>query len=194
MPLNQKSEFIMGERLVIVSDMWGAKKGLWITSYLGYLQQYFDMTYYDCQQLGDLDVLVQTTENVEQAFLNGGVDTAVNQLLLRERKTANYLAFGTGATIVWKAAVKGLSVSSIYAISPEAIGNEEMKPAVPVTLVYGSLDRNRPGADWCAGQNLYPEIIEHFGNTLYTDEKIIKKVSADLLRTFTMAAIREEVV
>ena len=35
----------MAERLVVLSDMWGAKKGLWITSYLGYLQQYFDIVF-----------------------------------------------------------------------------------------------------------------------------------------------------
>ena len=42
----------MAEKLIILSDMWGSKKGLWITSYLGYLQQYFDITYYDSQPIG----------------------------------------------------------------------------------------------------------------------------------------------
>ncbi len=44
----------MAERLVVLSDMWGAKKGLWITSYLGYLQQYFDIVFYDSLQLSDI--------------------------------------------------------------------------------------------------------------------------------------------
>ena len=48
----------MAQKLVIVSDMWGAKKGMWITSYLGYLQQYFDITFYDSQQLANLEVFL----------------------------------------------------------------------------------------------------------------------------------------
>ena len=35
----------MAEKLLVLSDMWGVKKGLWITSYFGYLQQYYDYDY-----------------------------------------------------------------------------------------------------------------------------------------------------
>ncbi|MGB5555728.1 MAG: hypothetical protein WBM83_13815, partial [Flavobacteriaceae bacterium] len=75
----------MAERLVIVSDMWGAKKGLWITSYLGYLQQYYDITFYDSQQLANIDLKVNTTDNIHKAFVNGGIDTASAHLLIREK-------------------------------------------------------------------------------------------------------------
>ena len=46
----------MARRLVVLSDLWGSKKGLWITSYLGYLQQYYDIVYYDSRQLADMDL------------------------------------------------------------------------------------------------------------------------------------------
>ncbi|MGC1516282.1 MAG: hypothetical protein WA810_11960, partial [Maribacter sp.] len=138
----------MSEKLVIVSDMWGAKKGLWITSYLGYLQQYFDITFYDSQQLGNLDILIQSEENVHEAFMNGGIATAVSHLLKKEKEPCYYLAFSTGATIVWEAAKRGLPVKSLYGISPTRIRKNNEKPQVPFHLVFGQNDLFRPNEDW----------------------------------------------
>ena len=91
--LNFKS---WAERLIVLSDIWGTKKGLWITSYLGYLQQYFDITYYDCQQLANIDLKVYTEKNLHEAFINGGIDTAVAHLVKKEKEPCHYLAFSTG--------------------------------------------------------------------------------------------------
>ena len=79
--------------------MWGAKQGLWITSYLGYLQQHFNITFYDCQQLGNIDVKVNSEENIHQAFVNGGIETAVAHLLKKEKEPAHYLCFSIGGAI-----------------------------------------------------------------------------------------------
>jgi len=54
----------MAEKLVVISDKWGAKKGLWIASYFGYLQQYYDIVFHDCQQLGNVDVSIFSEEVV----------------------------------------------------------------------------------------------------------------------------------
>ena len=75
----------MAERLVVLSDMWGAKKGIWITSYLGYLQQYFDIVFYDIRQLSDINPKSDTVEHVGEALNNGGMNTALAQLS-KERK------------------------------------------------------------------------------------------------------------
>ena len=58
----------MAEKLVVISDKWGAKKGLWIASYFGYLQQYYDIVFHDCQQLGNVDVSISSEENIDRAF------------------------------------------------------------------------------------------------------------------------------
>jgi len=81
----------MSQKLVILSDKWGAKKGLWITSYLGYLQQYFDITYHDIQQLSNVDIVVPTSENIQRAFVEGGIETAVAHLTKKETEPALYL-------------------------------------------------------------------------------------------------------
>lgn len=175
----------MAEKLVILSDMWGAKKGLWITSYLGYLQQYFDITYYDIQQLANVDVTVNTTDNVHRAFVEGGIDTGVAHLLKKETEPAHYLGFSMGGTIAWKAGLMGLPMKSIYTVSSTRIRAEENKPECDVTALFGDTDMYRPKLDWHERLGVNSDIITGFGHTMYADEKIISRVCLDLLNSVT---------
>ncbi|MEE9363043.1 MAG: hypothetical protein V3U92_10640 [Cellulophaga sp.] len=173
----------MAERLLVISDMWGVKKGLWITSYLGYLQQYFDIVFYDVQQLANIDLTVNTDENIHDAFVNGGIDTAVAHLLKKETEASHCLAFSTGGTIAWKANLKGLKMKSLYTISSTRLRLEEKMPNCPVTLLYGEKDTFKPKDDWFKNIGVEKQIVPEFGHKLYTDEKIIGKVCQDLLGT-----------
>lgn len=165
--------------------MWGAKKGLWITSYLGYLQQYFNITFYDCQQLANLGVTVNSEDNIHQAFVNGGIETAVVHLLKKEKEPAHYLCFSIGGTIAWKAALLGLPMKSLYTVSSTRIRSEIKRPECPTTVLFGDRDIYRPKADWYQNMGLKGELINGFGHSMYADEKIIKKVCLDLLNTVT---------
>ena len=161
--------------------MWGSKKGLWITSYLGYLQQYYDITFYDCQHLADVSLAVDSPENIHKEFSEGGLETAVAHLLKKEKEPSHYLAFGIGGTIAWKAALKGLPMKSLYAISSTRLRLEILKPQANVQLLYGQKDEFRPTAEWSVQIGVALEIINNFGHELYSDEKIISKVCQDLL-------------
>ncbi|SDE11649.1 hypothetical protein SAMN05421636_103296 [Pricia antarctica] len=175
----------MAERLVIVSDMWGVKKGLWITSYLGYLQQYFDITFYDCQQLAHLDVVIHTEKNIHQAFENGGIETAATHLLKRETEPAHYLGFSTGGTVAWKANLMGLPMKSLYTVSSTRIRIETKSPECPTTTLFGDNDIYRPKSVWYDEAGVKGELIKGFGHNMYTDEKVIQKVCLDLLQSVT---------
>ncbi|MBC2838894.1 hypothetical protein [Robiginitalea sp. SC105] len=173
----------MARRLVVLSDLWGSKKGLWITSYLGYLQQYYDIVYYDSRQMAAMDLPpVHTLEELYHTFAESGMKRAAAQLLSREKEPCHYLAFGGGGSIAWQAALMGLPMKSLYAVSPlclQKIGDHH--PDCPVTLVYGEYHENRPAPHWFREVGLEPEVIERFGQELYSDEKIIQKVCMDLL-------------
>ncbi|NAY92270.1 hypothetical protein GTQ34_10100 [Muricauda sp. JGD-17] len=179
----------MANKLVVVSDMWGAKKGLWIASYFGYLQQYFDITFYDCQQLGDIDVPISSEENIHNAFVNGGIDAAVASLLRKETEPAHYLAFSTGGTIAWKAALKGLPVKSLTALSSTRIRMEEHAPNVLMNLMFGECDKHKPDLKWAMQLGVDLKIIPSFGHHLYTDEKIIADVCLGLLQKVTKKVV-----
>jgi len=172
----------MAEKLVVLSDMWGVKKGLWITSYLGYLQQYYNIVFYDIQQLSNIDLTIQSKENLHAAFVDGGIDTAVAHLLKKEKTTSHYLAFSTGGTIAWKAALKGLPMKSLYTVSATRVRMENMKPDCPTTLLYGGNDTFKPNSEWAEKLDTELEVIQNFGHECYTDEKIISKICQDLLK------------
>ncbi len=182
----------MAEKLVIVSDMWGVKKGLWITSYLAYLQQYFDITFHDSQQLAHLEVLVHSEENIKKAFAEGGIDTAAAHLLKIEKEPAHYLGFSTGGTILWKANLLGLPMKSLYTVSATRIRSEVIAPKCPTTVLFGDGDIYRPKSEWYDKMQVKGELIKGFGHTMYTDEKVIQKVCLDLLRPITQKGNRKE--
>ena len=171
----------MTNRLVILSDMWGSKKGLWITSYLGYLQQYYDITFYDCQHLANINITIDSAENINKEFIDGGIDTAVAHLLKKETVPGNYLAFSTGGTIAWKAALRGLPMKSLYAISITRLRLESEKPLDDIKLLYGENDEFKPARKWIGNMGVDVEKVANFGHNLYTDEKIIGKVCKELL-------------
>jgi len=161
------------------------KKGLWITSYLGYLQQYYNIVFYDIQQLSNIDLTIQSKENLHAAFVESGIDTAVAHLLKKEKTPSHYLAFSTGGTIAWKAALKGLPMKSLYTASATRIRMENLKPNCPTTLLFGGNDSFKPNDEWAAKVDADIEIAQNFGHECYTDEKIIGKICQDLLEVAT---------
>jgi len=171
----------MAEKLLVISDMWGVKKGLWITSYFGYLQQYYDIQFYDCQQLGNIDELVNTKENLHKAFVDGGINTAVAHLLNKETEPCHVLAFSTGGTIAWKAGLEGLPMKSLTAVSPTRIRFENQKPNCDINLLYGECDEYIPGMKWSKQVGVNMNVVPNFGHELYSDEKIIAEVCKSLL-------------
>lgn len=171
----------MAERLVIISDMMGSRQGLWITTYLGYLQQYFDIVYYDSQELAGLDLVVKTRENLCEALEEGGYNTAVSHLLAKEKTPSHYLTFCAGGSMAWKAALKGLPIKSLYAISPIGLEHEEQRPDCTVKVVYGAYHQERPNQNWAEKLGVALTVEPNFGRDLYSDEKIIGKVCLDLL-------------
>jgi len=180
----------MAERLLVLSDMWGVKKGLWITSYFGYLQQYYDIQFYDCQQLGNIDELVCSKENLHRAFIDGGIDTAVAHLIKKETEASHILAFSTGGTIAWKAAMNGLPIKSLTAISATRIRMEAAKPDCnDLNLIFGECDKFKPEMKWAKKVGVGLNIVPNFGHELYSDEKIISEVCMNLLSRVTRKAV-----
>lgn len=175
----------MAERLIVISDMWGARKGIWANSYLVYLQQYFDVTYYDSQHLAKIDHREISGEQLLEGFLDGGIAKAIAQLIQNEKEPCHYVGFGIGGTIAWQANLKGLPMKSLYMASAPFMGEEKDKPVNPITMVYGELDANMPSRERFDEWQVDPVIIKGYGHSLYTQEPVIKKIAQDLLDLVT---------
>ncbi len=171
----------MAERLVILSDMWGSKNGLWITSYLGYLQQYFDIVFYDSRHLSDIRLTNLPKTTMVEALHQGGLNTAVVQLLNKEKEACHYLTFGAGGTIAWKAGLSGLPIKSLTALSPLDLHLCDEKPDSKIKLVYGEKHVNIPSYRWATHLDVDMEVVPKFGRDLYSDEIIIQRTSLALL-------------
>ena len=98
------------------------------------------LTFYDCQQLAGVDEVVGSKENLHKAFVEGGIDTAVNHLLKKVEEDTHVLAFSTGGTIAWKAALKGMPAKSLTLVSATRIRMESEKPNCDIDLLYGGND------------------------------------------------------
>ena len=177
----------MSKRLVILSDMWGAKKGMWITSYLAYLQPYFDIVFYDCRQLANIDLPLNTRENIYRAFVEGGLDLAVQHLLKKEREPAHYLTFCAGGTIAIDGALKGLPMQSLFAVSPIDLASFQETPDCPITVVFGDQDADLPDYLWADLHGIQMNRIAKYGHELYTDDKVISIICQNILDKFLKA-------
>ena len=56
--------------------------------------------------------------------MNSGIEIAVQTLLNKEKGEIKILAFSVGGTIAWKAALKGLKVSDLVAVSSNRLRYE----------------------------------------------------------------------
>jgi len=107
----------MKSRLIILSDIWGIQKLGWVKYYIDLLSSDYDIKYYDSCELGEIETN-SLNENIRhRQFVNGGIEIAVNKLLELEKKECNILAFSIGGTIGWKAALSGLKIKNLYAVS-----------------------------------------------------------------------------
>lgn len=170
-------------RLVILSDLWGEKRWSWLNNYLVLLTPYFDIQIYDICQLAGINTYPYIQNTLHQQFLAGGIDRAVQQLLLKEKTTVSILAFSMGGTIAWKAVLKGLPVKVLYAISATRLRYEEKNISCGVHLYYGENDTYQPSKTWKEKMKLPITIYPLASHELYMEDKWIPLIVGDIIDT-----------
>lgn len=170
----------MKQRLLILSDLWGYSKNDWINCYFNSLETDFDITYYDCCALGNIDTTDYKKEELHKQFINHGINTAVEKLIALEPNEIDVLGFSIGGTIAWKAALKGLKINSFFAISATRLRHESNKPICEINLIYGEHDPFKPSLEWFEKMKLDRNIIKGFGHEVYCDNKNIASLCAEI--------------
>jgi len=172
----------MKKQLLILSDLWGAQKATYLPQYTKLLQPKFEVIFLDCCQLGKIDTSNYTQDNLHQQFINGRVNLAVDYLLKNYTESVDILAFSIGGTIAWKAALAGLKVRHIYAISATRLRYEISKPNSHISLFYGDLDSYRPDENWFKNLEISDyTIFEKEGHELYQKHRRITQICKILL-------------
>lgn len=171
------------EKLIILSDLWGSIKSDWLTHYTEILKKHFEIVYYDCRELGEIDLQEYTEEKIHQQFMNGGVDRAINNLLKKEADNlSNVLGFSIGGYIAWKSALGGLKAKKIIAISSTRLRFENDKPLCEIDLFYGENDTFKPENDWYNRLDLEKKILYNEVHDFYRNRENAINICDEIIR------------
>lgn len=172
----------MQPRLVILSDLWGIQKSAWIDLYIKKLDTVFDIQYYDCCQLGTVNTEIYTQENSHQQFISFGIHTAAQKLIQLEKEPFHILAFSISGTIAWKAALLGLHLLSLHAVSATRLRYEVNIPDIDLHLYFGTHDTYRPSREWC-NQFTNEKIVlfDNEAHEMYVKEEIATLVCKNII-------------
>jgi hypothetical protein len=156
-------------RLIILSDMWGREQSWWMDYYLVHLRTVFEIIYYDCCELGEIDITACSENQLHHQFINGGMQRAVSNLLQKEKGRVVVLAFSMGGVIAWKACLAGLDAESLFAVSATRLRYETEKPTTVIELFYGENDRYKPDNNWFLELNIERRVLAEMDHVLYQE-------------------------
>jgi dienelactone hydrolase len=163
-------------KLLILTDLWGSHQNDWLQDYIQHLEDKFEISIYDSCQLAEIPEYIQSESERHQHFVNGGIEIAVQNLLQKEKEIVSILAFSIGGTIAWKAALSGLKVNRLTALSSTRLRYETETPNCEIKLIYGELDSNQPELEWFQNKKIKMNLIEKQGHTFYREEKFINNI------------------
>ncbi|PIF32625.1 hypothetical protein CLU81_3173 [Flavobacterium sp. 9] len=173
----------MKPRLLILSDLFGGDNPEWIQQYIDLLKFKFEIQYYDMLKLVSIDSVNLSESDIHAQFLNGGIDKAVEALLNLEKEKVSVLGFSIGGTIAWKAALKGLNVLNLFAVSSTRLRYETESPNCELKLYFGEKDPNKPDSQWYLDLNLEHEIFKGNNHQLYLLENNVSLICNDILKS-----------
>ncbi|MGQ7945502.1 alpha/beta hydrolase [Flavobacterium sp. WC2509] len=168
-------------RLIILSDLWGKEKSGWVSDY-ELLKDKFEIQYYDCCELGEIDKTNYSEENLHNQFINSGIEKAVENLLKKEKNPIYILAFSIGGTIAWKATLKGLKVRSLFAVSSTRLRFENEVPNCEIKLYFGENDNNAPNENWFENYSINFEILKNKEHHFYTEKEFSNSICIEILK------------
>lgn len=165
------------KKLIILSDLWGKKKSNWVNDYVTILENHFEVVFYDCCELAEIDLSEYSENKIHQQFINGGIETAVNAILNKEKGNMNVLGFSIGGLIAWKSILRGLKADSLTAISSTRLRHENNRPTCTIKLFYAENDLYKPTEDWFHNLNIEMNIYKEEEHDFYTKKEIAIEVS-----------------
>lgn len=178
-------------RLVILSDIWGNRNSAWISPYIESLKTNFDLQYYDCCELGEINSESSDIDSIRQDFLEHGIETAIRNLCLKEKEEIYILGFSIGGLIAWKAALAGLKAKYICAISSTRLRYESSKPKSMIDLIFAANDPFKPSDDWFESLSLVRTIYKNESHEFYRDEEISRKLIQHMILNINMQKFKK---
>jgi hypothetical protein len=169
------------KRLIVLSDLWGKSKSDWFIQYETILKSHFEIVFYDCCKMAEIDLSDFSEDKIHHQFTNGGIERAVKALVENEKGNVEVLGFSIGGLIAWKAALEGLKVGSLFALSSTRLRYETKHPKCAINLFYAENDKYKPTEDWFKKQNLKMNIYKEQEHYFYSSKEIAIEVSKKII-------------
>lgn len=169
------------KRLIVLSDLWGKSKSDWFVQYETILKSEFEIVFYDCCKLGEIDLSEFSEDKIHQQFTNGGIERAVKTLLESEKGNVYVLGFSVGGLIAWKAALEGLKIMNLFALSSTRLRYEDKQPNCEINLFYAEKDKYKPSEEWFKKLNLEINIYKEQEHYFYSYIEIASEVSKKII-------------
>ncbi len=168
-------------KLLILSDLHGLDAAYWLSEYVNRLSNYCELLIYDSNILAETPKEIQSVHDVHLKFVNGGIEKAAQNLMKKNAELNNILGFSIGGCIAWKAALLGLKVNNLFAISSTRIRYETRKPISNCHLFFGGGDNYRPSKEWCDTMELQPSILYNENHNFYMKFNYAQYISEFIL-------------
>lgn len=169
----------MKKEVSIVSDLWGIKKSDWLLPFQQQLSPNYTIKFYDACELGEIDLQFYEEKNIHQQFIEFGIEKAVSKLLRLEQQAQLYIGCSIGGLIAWKAALRGLPIEKLIAISATRLRKEKEKPSCPVQLYFGKQDPYQPSQNWYEQMGSAEIKILEGDHHIYKDPLTVKQILQD---------------
>lgn len=169
-------------QLVILSDLWGKGKSDWLKYYTKYLEVLFEIKYYDCCELAEIDVSKYDKDSLHQEFINGGIEKAIQNFTEKEPGEISILAFSIGGIIAWKSMLAGISCTNFFAVSSTRLRKEIKKPTGFIQLFYGENDPYQPTEKWFNDVELDGIIFQNENHNFYQKKNVGKLISQKIIQ------------
>ena len=168
-------------RLVLISDLWGRKDSEWINNYTSILNHHFDVFFYSSTELAEINIFNMAQDKIHQEFIEAGIEKAVENLLKFETQKIHILAFSVGGTIAWKAALRGLQVQNLFAVSATRLRYETKKPSTKVELFFGDDDSFLPDSKWFEDMQIKKHFITNHDHEMYREKEIAYDICSSII-------------
>ena len=171
----------MKPTLLIFSDLWGKEKSEWIQFYTDELSSIYEIKYYDSCELAEVDKSNYQEEMLHAQFVAGGIALTIDKLIAEDHNNIDVLAFSAGGVIAWKAALGGMNVKALFAVSSTRLRKEIQTPNCHIQLFYGEDDHYKPERTWFEQLNLEELIFPNSSHEMYRSKEIAQKICQEII-------------
>ncbi len=162
---------------LVISDLWGHRSSSWWEKYREKLSPHYTVTILDATTLAGIDSSINNQEEIHNAFLDNGIDKAVDNLIHNIKEADLIIGCSVGGVIAWRACLEGLQVTKLITISSTRLRYETSKPSCNLKVVFGSEDPYAPKTDWFKNFNIKPIMMTNHDHDLYMGDEVWKWIT-----------------